>query len=203
MGNIINDIIPLDSRYVPLVQQKYCCVPACISMIMLRKGIPLLPQELIGYELGLIVPDKVANKFWNPRVGEPYSSGYGTNVGEDKINPNTAFAKLNIPLKMNFKYIDEFDDEEKFLEYLKAVMEKDKDVLACFDWGTFSGNKEKKWGHVCLVDMVDFNKKEIRLIDPGYTEPKWEIVSIEVLYEAMKTHTAENGGGFWEVRKEE
>jgi hypothetical protein len=51
------EIVPSDSRYVPLTQQKWCCVPTCIQMVMIKQGIPLQPAELIGYELGLIVPE--------------------------------------------------------------------------------------------------------------------------------------------------
>ncbi len=37
-------VVPKDTKYVPLVQQEYCSAPACISMVMLRRGIPLIPQ---------------------------------------------------------------------------------------------------------------------------------------------------------------
>lgn len=195
----MKEIIPNDSRYVPFTQQKECCVPACFQMIMYKHGIPLLPQELIGYELGLVVPDQYADRFWNPRTGKPHSSGYGTNVGEgkDKVDPNIAFKKLGIPLQVKFKYIDEFDNFNEFKSYIEDFVEKDKDVIACFDWGTFSGNKDHKWGHVCLIDWVENDR--IRLIDPGYNEPKWEMVSAKLFFGSMKAHTRENAAGFWEV----
>lgn len=49
------NIVPLDTRYVPLTQQKWCCVPTCFQVVMLRHNIPLVPAEVIGYHMGLIV----------------------------------------------------------------------------------------------------------------------------------------------------
>ena len=71
-------IVPADSRYIPLTQQKYCCVPTCIQMVMVRRGIQLQPAELIGHHLGLIVDTESAKYFWNVTTGERPSSGYGT-----------------------------------------------------------------------------------------------------------------------------
>ena len=47
---------------------------ACISMAMLRRGIPLVPQELLAYKLGLTLPrehvESVKARFFNPRVAD-------------------------------------------------------------------------------------------------------------------------------------
>lgn len=197
----MKELSPPNTRYIPLVQQKYCCVPACISIVMLKRGISLIPQEVIGGALGLVIEEKEAGKFWNATVGEPRSSGYGTNVGfgEGKVNPNVAFEELKIPLQMEIKTIDEFLNIEDFRMYLASIVEEDKDALMCFDWGTLSGNMEKRWGHVCVLDIVDLDAGMLRLIDPDYFEQKWKTVPIALLYEAMRAHTSENGAGFWEL----
>ena len=95
------EIIPKDSRYVPLTQQNWCCVPTCIQMIMLKHEVPLLAAEFLGYHLGLIVPEQELKYFWNARTGKRPSSGWGTQIGNQKYEPNLVFEKLNIPLKMS------------------------------------------------------------------------------------------------------
>lgn len=199
----MKELIPLDTRYVPLVQQKDCCVPACYSMIMLRHGIPLISQELIGHKLELVIPKENEKYFWNPPVGEPHLAGYGTNVGTTKenVNPDIAFKELGIPLKTTFTLIDSFKDLDDFKSYLAKLSSSDKDIILCYEWGSFSGDDIKKWGHVNILDIVNLKDETLRLIDPEYLSPKWVTVSIDRLYEAMLAHGPEKGGGFWEVEK--
>ena len=69
-------------KYVPITEQPYCCVPACIQMILLRRGIPLKSQEEIGYNLGLIVPQRYKNLFGKVRTGKRPKDGWGTQTGK-------------------------------------------------------------------------------------------------------------------------
>jgi hypothetical protein len=43
-------------------------------MAMLRRGIPLVPQELLGYKLGLTLPqecnEEAKSRFFNPRIAD-------------------------------------------------------------------------------------------------------------------------------------
>jgi len=50
----------------PFTQQKYCCVPTCIQTVMYR-GIPLIPAEVIGCELGPIVLKKTITPLFQVR----------------------------------------------------------------------------------------------------------------------------------------
>lgn len=59
----MKNIIPKDTRYIPFTQQKSCCVPTSISIIMYKRNIPLIPQEVLGYYLGLIVDPEFKNLF--------------------------------------------------------------------------------------------------------------------------------------------
>jgi hypothetical protein len=189
------DIIPKDSRYIPLTQQQYCCVPTCIQMVMLKHNIPLVPAELIGYHMGLIVPKNKLNLFWNGRAGKKPPAGFGTQLDKE-YNPNTSFKKLNIPLKMSWNLINNFHNIEEINLYLTNI--ENKDILICFDWGTLF-NKKHHNGHVCLIDKVYPSKKELRIIDPEYDVPKWRIIKTEKLFEAMKFHGQKNCAGFWEL----
>jgi hypothetical protein len=193
------DVIPKDSCYFPLVQQKYCCVPACILMIMQRHGLKLVSQEELGYHLGLIIPKEDSYLFWNARTGERPRAGYGTQIYKKEFHPNTVFPKLDIPLKMTYKPIDDVSDLRDFKNYLMTIT-GDKDVVVCFDYGTLF-NTDYHLGHVCIVDKVDVNNNKIRLIDPSRNQSKWRIVNIEKLKLAMERHGVEKSGGFWEFEK--
>ena len=194
------DVVPSDSRYVPLTQQRWCCVPACISMVMYRHNIPLVPQELIGYHLGVIVPEEELAYFWNGVSGEKPPSGWGTRTGLPQYEVNKALDNLEIPLKCTKILIDSFHSLKEFEDYLGLTEKNDKDVLACFDWGVLNG-EDKHNGHLCVIDRVYLSKSEIRLLDPEYKSPKWKTVSIKVLKEAMEFHGDPNSAGFWEFSK--
>lgn len=193
-------IIPKDSRYIPFTQQKSCCVPTSISMVMYKLGIPLVPQELLGYYLGLIVSKENKKLFWNVRTGKKPKSGYGTRIFESKkYNPNQAFTKLNIPLKMIIHHISKYKTTGDFVSFVEGCVSKNRNILVCFDHGVLDNNKENN-GHVCVIDRIYRSKNKIRLIDPSSNQPKWKEVKINKLKKAMELHPSGNGG-FWELKK--
>jgi hypothetical protein len=192
------DIVPKDSKYIPLTQQKDCCVPTCIQMIMLRHNISLLPTELIGYYLGLIVPKKDLKYFWNARSGKKPIAGWGTQVNNEKYKPNDAFKKLKLPLKINFNLIDNFADLDSFKNYLRKIEKIKKDIIICYDYGTLFNTNHHN-GHVCVLDRVYLIKGKVRIIDPENNNPKWRVVNIKKLYNSMKFHGPQKSGGFWEI----
>jgi len=187
--------VPKDSRYLPIVQQKYCCVPASLSVIMYKHDIPLMPQELLGAYLGLTVPKKVKKLFWDVKTGKRPAAGYGTNIQSEK-RVNEVCKKLGIPLQMTLRHISKFD-KKAFLQYLKGVEETSKDVMVCFDHGVLRGDGNPG-GHVCVIDRVNIKEREVRLIDPSPNRPKWRIVKIKKLFQAMQFHGTNKSAGFWE-----
>ncbi len=191
------EIIPKDTRYVPLTQQKWCCVSTCIQMVMLKHNIPLVSAELMAYYFGLLVPKKDVEYFWNAKTGPKPLAGYGTQLNEDTA-ANKLFRKMRIPLKMKWHLIDRFEDIGQFNSYLKEAKRKDKDILVCYDWGTLF-NKTYHGGHVCVLDKIYLNKNEVRIIDPEYKAPKWRVVKINKLFQAMKYHGKDKSAGFWEL----
>lgn len=194
--------VPTDSRYVPLTQQRWCCVPTCIQMVMLRHEIPLLSAELIGYHMGLIIPEDAKGLFWNARTGQQPPAGYGTQAGKPQYGPNAVFKKLNIPLHMTWSLISSFTSINEVISYLTERNQNNCDTLVCFDWATlFDPSSNYHNGHVCVLDQIDLERNIIRLIDPDPYAPKWREVTIEALYTAMKFHGKEKSGGFWELTK--
>lgn len=195
------EIIPSDSRYVPLTQQKWCCVPTCFQIVMLRHSIPLIPTELIGYHMGLIVPEEGSQYFWDARTGERPPAGFGTQAGKKEYAPNAVFKKLKIPLKVRWSLINKFKDQSQFENYLMEVEKSDSDVLVCYDWGKLFDKPDYQGGHVCVLDRVYIDKGEVRIIDPEYNAPKWRVIKIDKLFESMKFHGRDNSAGFWELHK--
>jgi hypothetical protein len=94
-------------------------------MVMLSHNIPLVPSELIGYHMGLVVPKDALKFFWNARTGPRPPAGYGTQAGKPEYGPNAVFKKLNIPLKMSWSLINKF----KTLDALRHTLVKLK-ILA-------------------------------------------------------------------------
>lgn len=189
----MKSIVPKDTRYIPLTQQKRCCVAACIQMIMLRHNIPLVPCELIADSLGLIVPAEETKYFMNPRTGKRPPAGWGTQMEKSEFDCNLALKKLGIPLSMSFISINEFKNTRELYSYLLKSQNKDRDNLFCFDWGILHG-KGITGGHDCVFDMLK-SKTKVRIIDPEYLAKKWQVVSIQRLFKAMKMHCDGKEGG--------
>ena len=196
----MKEIVPKDTRYVPLTQQKSCCVPASISIVMYKLGIPLIPQELLGYHLGLTVAKKYRYLFWNAQTGKKPPAGYGCRVVPlKKYNPNREFKKLGIPLKMKIYHIDNFLRKDTFIKFVVKIIQQNKDVLVAFHNGVLS-DSQNKGGHICVIDRLYKSKNIIRLIDPSPEQPKWREVTIDSLMESMRAHPSGNGS-FWELDK--
>lgn len=194
--------VPSNSRYIPFTQQPYCCTPTSIQIIIHKLGLPLVSQEELGYHLGLTVPPKEKELFWNVRVSDtpPTAAGYGTQIQKPEYNPNEAFKKLGIPLTFTYNLIDNFDSAEEVRKYLKNVEQNDRDVMVCFRYGTLH-DTDSSSGHANVFDRYLPETDEVRLIDPAVTVPKWRVVPLEKLFKAMKKHGADKSGGFWEITR--
>lgn len=194
------EIIPKDTRYVPLTQQPYCCVPTCLQMIMLKHNIPLVPAELMAHHMEVIVPKKKSVLFWNIQTTSKRPKvGYGTNLNED-LTADVMFKKLGIPLQTKWNLINNFSSVDEVKKYLYKVVTEKQDVLVCYQYGALF-NTGHDGGHVCVLDQVYPVKNEVRLIDPGEDVAKRRTITISKLYKAMKAHGADNMGGFWEIVK--
>lgn len=192
-------VIPKNSRYVPLTQQPYCCVPTSIQMVMLKHNIPLLPVELMAHHLDTIVSPEKRELFWNlcsTRNRPP--AGWGTRISEDKT-VNKMFVRLKIPLKMKFNLIESFETVEELGVYLYKSMRADTDVLVCYDVQPLFNTKNSS-GHVCVFDRIDRKAGEVRFIDPESNVAKWRTVKLSKLYKAMQIHGNKHMGGCWELK---
>jgi Peptidase_C39 like family len=189
----------MKSRYIPFTQQPYCCVPACLQMVMYRRGIPLLPQEDIANELGLVVPKEDLHLFEKARTGERPPSGWGTQIGEQKYEINKALSRLEVPLKAALIKTDVIQSAQNLQNEIANALQAGKDVLVCFSYGKL-WNTDSMGGHVCVIDRIE--NDTVWLVDPGQNVPKHRQVNIDSLYEAIKYHADENKAqapGLWVI----
>ncbi|MBI2506645.1 MAG: hypothetical protein HYW00_00700 [Candidatus Colwellbacteria bacterium] len=162
----------------------------------MRHNIPLIPAELMGWYFNLLVPKKDANLFYKVRMGPMPSAGYGTQLRE-KEPANKMFKEMKIPLRMDWRLINEFKNLKDFKKYLAKVERRNVDIVACFSYGKLY-NTAYLGGHTTVVDKIYISKNKIRLIDPDQDVAKWNTVSIPKLYRAMIFHGSKNHAGFWE-----
>lgn len=180
------------SRYVPFTQQRYCCVPTCLQMVMYRLDIPLRSQDELGYALGLTVPEDEAHLFERVHIGPRPSSGWGTQIQNPKYEINKALHSLSLPLKVD---VDTDVSSVKDLRAkLRAVQAADGDALVCFNMGKLWDNAPHT-GHVTVFDRLDGD--DVWLVDSN--SPKFRRVDIHRLYDAMHYHGPANMGGIWYV----
>lgn len=181
--------------YKPIKQKPYCCVPACISMILDRRKIKHGSQEEIGYELGLIIPKEEAQFFTKIRIDKEPIAGHGTQVGKKKYSINNYFLKNKIELKETYYFSEKIKDKKSFIiENLK----NNNDLIVCFNNKKLYGIEDL--GHVSLIQ--DINDDIITLVDPENGVPSKRKVKLQKLIDAIKCHGEKRRGGFWVISEE-
>lgn len=185
-------------RYVPFVQQPYCCVAACFQIVMYKHGIPLIPQEELAYEMGLVVPEKDMQLFNKVRTGEKPSSGWGTQIQKEEYSPNKLFQRLNVPLQFSRLSNKDLKDADGLRKLLEEIEKEDKDALLCFDYGRL-WDVPSNGGHVCVFDRIEGD--EVHIIDPERNVPKYRTATLSRLFDAMDFHGEHNATGVWLLDK--
>jgi len=185
-------------KYKHIEQQPYCCVPACISMILDRRKIKHRSQEEIGYELGLVVPEDKAHFFTKVRTCKKIIASYGTHTRKKEYSVNNYFSKNQIKLKEIYYHPDNIKDIKKFII---QNLQKGNDLIVCFNYRALYRPKDKKpdgLGHISLIQNI--NEDIITLIDSEKDAPNKRKIKLEKLICAMKYHGKKNKGGFWLIQ---
>jgi hypothetical protein len=173
----------MNSRYIPITQQPYCCVAACIQMVLYRKNIPLVPQELIVYHLGLAVPEKDEHLFEKTHVREKGRKGWGVQLSWEKYSLDACFQALSIPLRARFYMSSDIPSIADLQETLTALAAEGCDVFLCFAY-------EELWGvageasHVCVFDKIIGDT--VWMIDPEQEVLKFRKTTVSKLYAALR-----------------
>jgi hypothetical protein len=183
--------VRITPHYVPLTQQKYCCLPCCIQWILLRRGMKLLSQDEMARDLGVVIaPEdqrlfnikmKVTKKLPRGKLG------YGT---WSYTIPNF-LKKHKIPLTVRRHYPSKLDDVKKFLcEHLKTG----NDIIVSYNVAAYAKpGSGVKYVHSCIVDSVTSNKKDVivTLGDPAYSHRKFFDIELQKLLNGMTNYGEE------------
>ncbi|MFA6588153.1 MAG: hypothetical protein WCT08_03725 [Patescibacteria group bacterium] len=159
---------------------------------MYKLGIPLIPIELLGYHLGLILNKKDKNLFWNVRTGKRPGAGYGTQMNKKQYDANAVFKKLRIPLKATNYPIVNFKTKKELITFISSRIKKDANLLVLLNSDVLNGTKNNN-GHACVIDRIYPIKNTIRLIDPLPNQAKWREFKLDKLIRAMKLHPTGQG----------
>lgn len=181
-------------RYIHISQKPYCCVPACMQMVLRRRGLPTPTQSNIGYALGMLLPPAKRDVFdIKSHTGKQPKAGWGTRINKKKYSLQNFFLKNSLPLVEKFYSASNFKSKNQLKSFLKKNIEKDDDLLTCFSYSLY--NKESKIGHASLISKID-TKDNVILVDPGRKYKKPRTVSLDDYYIALKKHP---DGGIWHI----
>lgn len=168
-------------------------------MILEKHGLPVPSQDVIGFNLGVVVPIEEAGDFSPVRTGMGDRVGVGTQLCEPKYDFNMVAQRLGWGLRMTCMPPSDFSSSEALLDHLVQAEREDRDVAVCYDSSTIYGGAEG--GHVNLFDRA-LPGGLVRLIEPavfpGYKDYLWRTASPDNLLEAMAVHV-EWMGGVWEI----
>lgn len=160
-------------------------------MVMYRNGIALIEQEDLGYELGLIVPEKAKKYFNRVRTGTEPPAGWGTQIRIPEYSLDNAFSKLGVPLESRIHTVEYIKSVDMLKKFFEDTLKDDADALVCFK--SDSGNG----GHVCVFDYMEGNN--VWLVDPNIERPRHRKIDIAELYQRMVDHGASKSAGCWEI----
>lgn len=146
-------------NYQHLVQKPYLCGPACIQMILLRRGI-WIEQEEIAKEVGVKIPKKDRDVFYIPLPIGKTQKEYGISLTDFNGKKIRDFLKArNIQLQIRAYLLNEITDVPQFI---KNNLNKGNDIIANFWMKHF--NNSLDWGHFSLISEI--SGKIVTLCDP-------------------------------------
>lgn len=180
-------------KYQKVTQKDYCCVGACLEMVLRRHGITEYNQEQIAGELGLIVPPHLASKFRYAQTGEKPAAGYGTRIQEPQYSINHFFSKYNLSFIQKYYYITDAKEARKFLN-----THNEEDILIILHCGTLYNKPKADWGHAVLFDHLDGDWVAIQESSP---QRNLETLSFSRLIHAIGIHGQTNGAGFYLIER--
>lgn len=179
--------IHIRPNYIPLTQQKYCCLPCCVQWIMLRRGLKLISQDDMAKDLGVVIaPEdqrlfnikmKVAKKLPKGKLG------YGTWTYEIP----KFLKKHKIPLSVKRFYPSKIKDTIKFLS---ENLENGNDIIVSFNMAAYAKPESGvNYVHSCVIDSLTIKNKKviITLGDPAFSHRKYFDIELSKLLDGMST----------------
>ena len=180
-------------KYTHISQKPYCCVPACVQMILRRRKMPIFGQTDIAYDLGVVLPPKDRYLLPKSHRGLKPKSGWGTRIDLKKYSLTAFFKRHGFPLHEKYFSAKRFLSTKQFKKFLLENIGKGNDLLVCFN-SPLLYHREGSWGHASLIEEVE--EESVTLRDP---KPQYKLarrVLLNDLLAALKNHYH---GGIWVV----
>lgn len=181
-------------KYKHISQKPYCCVPACVQMILQRRKLPILLQTDIAYDLGIILPSQERYLLPKSHKGQRPKAGWGTRINLKRYSLATFFKKREYHLKEIFQSAKKFSSTSQFRKFLLENIREKNDLLICFNYPMLY-RIEGSWGHASLIEKVGDEKVTLR--DPNPKHKKAREVLLNDLLTALKNH---HHGGIWIIK---
>ena len=175
--------------YKVLFQKKSLCGPACLQMVLFRRGEgELVDQEQLAYDAGLRIATGDEDKYSLPFASLPTDDGrMGMILPDfDGEQVQTLLARYN--LKSKAHPINSIDDVESFLT---TNIQKDNELLANF-WV----DNGREHGHFVLVSGYNDNGKIVGIVDPLFDVQNHYGMPLDKLVEGMSSKWTGRERGF-------
>ncbi len=164
--------------YTRLVQMPFFCAPACLQMILFRRGYGLRDQEDIALELGVKVTQEVQK---NLRVkleyAPPETAGIETILADQRINEY--FSRNRIPLVARSVRASQI---RTLGQWVSGHLQARHDLWLEYHADAMCGSPAI---HDSLIESCD--RVSITVVDPSWDQPGRHTHSIDVVAEAIGT----------------
>lgn len=178
-------------KYKIIKQKPYCCVGACMEMILNRRNITSNGQVEIACELGLIVPLSYKSMYPNAIIGDKPNAGFGTQIQKEEYSINRFFKNNNLDLVLEYSFFTSISKVKKFL-----LQNSCNDIIICLYGEILYDDKDANWGHMVLFDEI---KNDIVTLVDSYKNRHLKM-PINKLVQAIKVHGEDNGAGFYLIK---
>ena len=181
-------------RYDHITEKPHCCVPAVLQMIQARRGLSIMSQDEIGWELGLIVPAEVKSEFIKVRTGPKPPVGYGTQVSKPQFSIEKYFVRNRLPLSI--KRVSATSVSELRSIFVSAL-DKDDDTVLCLNSLYLFGEGDIE--HVFLIEKYNESTGQVTIVDPAIGAPIHRDNAVDSIFVTIKNHNASTISGIWIV----
>lgn len=179
-------------RYHPVIEKPYCCVPAVLKMIQVKRNLPVMSQDEIGWDLGLVVPSKIKSEFVKVRSGPEPKAGYGTQTSKPEFSIENYFNRNQLPLSITRLFPSSC---KEMIRIIELAMKQEHDIVLCFNSKHLFGNGDLE--HVALIEAFNKASGLVTIIDPAIGVPKVRFTTSMDIFNTIQNHSISGNSGLW------
>lgn len=181
-------VLKVNPPYKHFLQKRQFCGPACIQMILFRRGFKI-DQERLAYNLGVLVDKKDSKHYYLKFKTAPTGDSRIGIMLKDFGKPRVKKVLGKYGLKVKVFKLSKIKNVGKFLA---DNIKSNKDVIMNFWWKPIDGTE---WGHHVLLSKFYTKKRVVTVCDPGEKTKSWSI-KLDKLIEGMSSKFDGNERGF-------